>query len=412
MSEFSQKTFVLSSGERYCILINGDTNHPLFYPNLYITTQVRNKSLSFSTMESNLNSIAVLLRFMSSNGDDIEKKFQCNDFLKIHELDAIRDYCQEKIEKKFLKSNVIHFPVRDKKNDKVGKQTEYTRLTNIANYVKWLAGTLSTSKDKNIVSEIKIMFDGLKARRPVTKYRNTVSNKSLTIDQVDILFEIFRPNSEINPFKNNSAQIRNRLIFLFLYYLGLRGGELLNLRIRDFDFANNQVVIARRSDDINDPRKDQPLVKTRDRRLPVKDTFISEVHKYIINERKNTPNTNKNDFLFVTHKAGATIGQPLSKVGYQKVIKTISDTSPILRGFSGHSLRHTWNDNFSKKMDTMDKPPTPENQEKMRSYLMGWREGSGTAETYNKRFIQEQANKASLILQEDKIRLPEGLEDE
>ncbi|HGX9032251.1 TPA: hypothetical protein ACOWRE_003701 [Enterobacter asburiae] len=40
-------------------------------------------------------------------------------------------------------------------------------------------------------------------------------------------------------------------------------------------------------------------------------------------------------------------------------------------------------------------------QEKMRSNLMGWTPGSGTAQIYNKRFIQDKSHKVAIKLQED-----------
>ena len=44
----------MNSGERYCLLIDSDSDLPLFYPNLYVTTQIRNKSLSYSAMEATI----------------------------------------------------------------------------------------------------------------------------------------------------------------------------------------------------------------------------------------------------------------------------------------------------------------------------------------------------------------------
>ena len=38
-------------------------------------------------------------------------------------------------------------------------------------------------------------------------------------------------------------------------------------------------------------------------------------------------------------------------------------------------------------------------QEQMREKLMGWKEGSGTASIYNKRFVEEKAHEASIRLQ-------------
>ena len=60
-------------------------------------------------------------------------------------------------------------------------------------------------------------------------------------------------------------------------------------------------------------------------------------------------------------------------------------------------------------MDSMNEPIDEDYQEKVRSYLMGWREGSGTAATYNKRFVRNKANKAAIDLQENMIRLPKGV---
>ena len=64
-------------------------------------------------------------------------------------------------------------------------------------------------------------------------------------------------------------------------------------------------------------------------------------------------------------------------------------------------------------MDAMDEQVSEERQEQVRSYLMGWREDSGTAATYNKRFIQQKGFEAALALQKaNGTRLPEDLEND
>ena len=405
------------SGERYCLLVDDLTGLPLFYPNLFITTQSRNRSLSYSSMESTLSGISVLLRYMEERGENIEDRFQKGELFREHELDAIRDFCQIKFRTQTSKedSNGI-FTLSELRefDEKVSSQTEYVRLTVVAQYSKWLAEQfLGSSKDRLTVLQIDKMEKALKARRPVKKNRNAMyDEKGLDEKQIDLLFEIFRPGSELNPFADVSVRIRNRLIFLMLYYLGLRGGELLNIRIRDIDFGKNQLVVVRRADEKDDPRTNQPLVKTLDRRLPVKDTLVQEIHRYICNGRKVIPNSNKNNFLFVTHKSGPTQGQPLSKSGYKKVIEIVRTASPTLFNLTGHQLRHTWNEAFSTRMDSMDSPHSQEEQEKMRSYIMGWKEGSGTAKHYNMRFLRKKANEAALKLQEGMVRVPEGVSNE
>ena len=398
------KTFIMQSGERYCLLVDRDNGIPLFYPNLYITTQVRNRSLSYSAMEAALTGITVLLSYLAEKNQNIEHRFRQANFFYDYELDAIRDYCQIKFKQPFSE-NQTNFK---NATNSISNETQYSRITTIAHYTKWLAmQLLSNNQDQELTLSIKNMETGFKTRRPPKKKRNIETiEKGLSQEQIDLLFEIFRPDSELNPFKASSLKNRNRLIVLMLYHLGLRGGELLNIKIADIDFSKNQLLIARRADEKKDPRKYQPLVKTLDRRLPLKDTLVKEIHNYILKDRKKIPNANKNEYLFITHKPGKYQGQPLSKSAYKRVLSLVRELSPTLYNLTGHQLRHSWNEAFSNRMDTMDNPPNPEQQEKIRSYLMGWKENSGTASTYNKRFIKQKAQEAALDLQNGLIRIP------
>lgn len=99
------KSFVMSQGERYCLLVEKSTGLPLYFPNLFVTTQVRNRSLSFSAMQSALSGIAVLLKFMFERDEDIEDRFKQNQFLEINELDSIKDFCQIKFSNSVIKTD-------------------------------------------------------------------------------------------------------------------------------------------------------------------------------------------------------------------------------------------------------------------------------------------------------------------
>ena len=66
------QTFVKSDGERHCLLVNSLTGLPQFFPNLFVTTQIRNASLSLSAMESVLVSISVLLHFCAKNNIEVD----------------------------------------------------------------------------------------------------------------------------------------------------------------------------------------------------------------------------------------------------------------------------------------------------------------------------------------------------
>jgi len=411
-SNLSIQSFVLNHGERYCLLVDSDSGIPSFYPNLYVTTQVRNRSHSFSTMEAALGAVSVLFKFLTENKINLLQRFKAGKFLLTGEVDNLADFCQ----KNFRISSVSKVVAIKKslKSKAVSSSTTYARLTYISDYLNWFAiyvNERTLTKEKRMA--IEAMTGMIKVRRPQKKGKNlAMIEKGLTDNEVEVLFEIFRPESDLNPFTGQATKVRNRLIFLILYHLGIRSGELLNIKVRDIDFGSNQIVIARRADEKDDPRVDQPLVKTQDRRIPITDVLSQELHNYIMNFRRKVPNARKNEYLLVVHKSGPTQGSPISKSTYNKIIGIVRGVSPTLCNFTGHGLRHKWNERFSELMDTMDNIQDEAKQEQMRSWLMGWKQGSGTSSTYNQRFIQRKANEAAIELQNAGIRVPASILDD
>ena len=87
----------------------------------------------------------------------------------------------------------------------------------------------------------------------------------------------------------------------------------------------------------------------------------------------------------------------MSNAAFGKFMGELRHVVEGSNGIHAHSLRHHWNYSFSAICEGIDM--SPEREEKIRSYLMGWSETSGTAATYNLRHIKEQAGKAVLDLQ-------------
>ncbi len=411
---FGVSRFVMDSGERYCLVVDRSTGLPIYYPNLFLVTQLRNKSDAFSTIEAAAWNLVVLLRFLDERNIDLEQRFLKKDFLKIHELDALRDFCQRKWRK--LPANITYHPASfspDEIKDSFGSVsngTQYARLTTIGNYLNWFSMCLISNLSADVSKQIENMVEGIKGRRPSKKGRNdNAKERSLDDRQLELLFEAIRPVSEFNPYTFD-VQRRNRLMILLLYHLGIRGGELLNIRIQDIDFSSCHIDIVRRADEKDDWRPDEPNSKTLGRKLPLGELLVKELHEYITKDRRKVRNAKMHDYLFVTHKEGKTTGYPISKAGYYKVIAVVRAVYPELYELTGHKLRHTWNRLFSEMMDSMDEPPSLELQEKMRSSMNGWKEGSGSAAKYNRRSIEQKGQEAALILQNSVgIRLPEGM---
>lgn len=395
MNRVSINTFIMSSGERYCLIIDKRNGMPLYYPNLYITTQIRNGGSSISTVELVAGSISLLCNFFHERGIDIEERIRLGTNLSIYELDSLRDYTEKKVRLK----RVLPFNVKN--SSVVTTATKHFRLTNIASYLNWLI-QIFLPISNNTAKQNQDFINKIKARRPKIKNQSVLSreDRSLNENQMKILLDIIQVGSDKNPF-NEDVQVRNRLIILVLYSLGIRSGELLNIRISDINFTDSSLAIRRRADDKADPRVKQPLVKTMERKLPLSKQLVKELHNFITKNRKDFKNAKKHEYLFITHKSGPTQGKPLSAMAYHKIIDAIRNVDPELYKLTGHKLRHTWNYEFSKMLDRMTTPLNETEQADMRSALMGWVQGSDTAKIYNKRYIQDKANDVAIALQEE-----------
>jgi integrase len=244
------------------------------------------------------------------------------------------------------------------------------------------------------------MTTKLLSGRPKKSSASTLTaRRGLTKKAQERLLDIVRPDSPLNPFEPGIRR-RNQIAIELLFHVGERPGELMALKTTDFDFESNEVVFARRHGDLTDPRSNQPVLKTRDRRLPLSNALATAVFAYINEDRVAFQAAKKHLFLIVIHQEGTDQGTPLSVSGLAKIFKKIQNVDPVLlAGLTPHILRHTDNDNLSEMWDASDKPPTPAEEDKMRSYRYGWQPGSGTAAVYTRRHTEKKAREASLNLQ-------------
>ncbi|EFB3438865.1 site-specific integrase, partial [Escherichia coli] len=147
-------SFMFENGERYCHVVNKDTGEPLYYPNLYITTQVRNRSESISTMKVIAGSISLLYRFFMRKEINIDERIQKKIFLAPHEIEDLIEFTS--------------FNFRDGEDDNfrssnVKKPTKYFRITTIANYLEWLCKIhLSHTGQKDTLKYILDFINNIK----------------------------------------------------------------------------------------------------------------------------------------------------------------------------------------------------------------------------------------------------------
>ncbi|MYM41844.1 tyrosine-type recombinase/integrase [Duganella qianjiadongensis] len=415
---YTIRTSVFESGERFPLLVDFYSGVPLFDPTVFTLTEFRARNRASATIDQVLRALKVFLLFCDKYQIDMEERMLEGRMLELGELDALVQLCRLPITDIETQSDASSpVPVREvvcleryrakakKGLPEVGGDSAGVRIRYIKQFIGWLADRRLLSWNAHhpsraaLLNARGIVIHGLAARIPTGKGRNkTRSRRALDELIQERLWQIVDVNSPENPWEGSHARIRNELIVRWFMGLGIRRGELLGIRITDVDFRANEVFIARRADDPNDPRVQQPNAKTADRLLPISDDLAQRTRKYIFEERRSFSKARMHGFLFV-----ANGGAPLSLRGLNRIFEVLCTKHSGLPNIFPHLFRHTNNHNFSKLADEQNMDP--EKEKKTRSQLMGWSETSGTAETYTRREIERKAREASLQLQNTMARM-------
>ncbi|WP_223899233.1 site-specific integrase [Sulfurovum sp. TSL1] len=349
----------------------------------------------------------------SLEGIDLKKRLQKGMILHLHEIESLCDTCKlplkeicadiavpQKSKQSINTRSLEKFRSTTSKKQIITISSDATgnRIRVIRNFLVWMANIHMAKLPEQdmrfmLLKDAKDFLEStLNSRIPGTSH-NSSENAPMGLSEEAIakLFEVIDRGSPYNPWTNNFTKIRNELLILWLYQFGIRRSELLGLKISDLDFRSETFNIVRRPDDPEDPRLNQPTQKTHGRKIAMPKKIVRLTLDYITKHRTVLAKANKHEFLFVASKTGAAMSLDTVNKVFSKLKKTYPD---IFANLTPHILRHTWNDNFSALMDERNESEAKE--QKMRSYLMGWDETSGSAETYTKRHVQRKANESIL----------------
>jgi integrase len=412
--DYKIQRFVFQSGERYALLMNAVTGIPMMHENLYVTIHHRNTGDSINTMIACLGDLRLLNEICSYLDIDLEQRFSGDNILSKSEMESISYWTKKSkvaldaAQKVKNSGNVVAKRVELSRHtvlidtELVDVMTTYNRLSNIISYTVWLAKSLAPEK---AMKQLEKMEEHFKTYRPTKQFsanNDTNAFKSLTESQMIRVIDVIRPNATNNPWKDEATRYRNQMIVNVLYDVGCRKGELLTIKATEIEGGANELKIRRSADDVNDDRTDQPLVKTLGRDVAVSEDVFGMVENYIIKYRSKVKGSGKTPYLILSHQNGAKAAKALSISGLKGVFEILSEAVGFKVG--SHTLRHTWNDEFSADIEAaIDSGEiTEEEAEDTRSYLMGWKENSGTAKTYTKRYQKKKSLRFALKLQEKK----------
>ena len=295
------------SGERYQMLVDADTGLPLWWPMLYITTQMRNAGQSVATMEAALRAIDVLLTYAQEYRIDLEVRILTRQYLTLNEMDALRDWARLRVDRIGPRST-------KHRAGTVSGAHAYGRLSTIANYLKWLAAAVlgnrrTVDDDKAIARVVK----AIRRRRPRWKRDGHRVDRALSDEQRVRLLEIIDPDHPDNPWRDPRVAERNALAVVMLLYLGMRRGELLGVQVGDIDWQAQTLAIERRADEADDPRMRQPRTKTRAHTVNVFPNLLEGLDRYVRGARRKTRGAHAHRYLLVVHRKGPYEGDPLSE---------------------------------------------------------------------------------------------------
>lgn len=399
------ETILLEGGERFTLVVNRQTGIPDAWICRYLAIAVRTKGGSTNSMKRSAAALAKLRDWEAARDIDMNARVLSGYYLSQDETASLSEFMRSRTK------------IRKKHKDKriVAANTHHSRLRHIDHFIGWMADyalrriNVSPEDHKHASERYDRWTRGLAT---FSRAGSSGTRMGLNHAQDALFCSAIHPKSPINPF-SEAQRDRNYALLLTYYKLGVRRGEPLLLKSKDLIFRGQlpSVNIVARPGDPEDPRIDQPLVKTSGRLLPLGLDLVDALETWIIkhrSDRKRYPNAKKHPYVFVSSN-----GKPMSlRTVYDLFVRLREAIPGLPEDFSPHTLRHTWNDRYTahceknrKNQQSTDisatSSPLKEDEETAtRNYLMGWKPDSTQGKNYTARTTQERAMILSLELQD------------
>ncbi len=402
MIKRSIKNFIASDGQPMVVLID-ENRIPLFHPNIYAMTKFRTLGRQVSTTEKNLYCIGMAHLWATINNIDLEHTILKAQFLTIEQLQDLAFFLRlkrqkqnelliKKIESQPLNpkqiakkiENIIYMPTQLSIRKTTTTATEGAfRIKAVYQYFKFLLQRSKHRFNKDTIDSFEqnlIYFNSLAPKDKNNGDQDVL--EGLNTSEQNIITEIIQPTHPNNPFRSTFLKHRNQLIYEIFLSTGMRRSELRFLKIEDIDFRTRQIHIR--------------VSKTKERTVPCSSNTCELFHQFITRHITKIPFKNrKHGYLFTTET-----GQHLSNDAINLIFRTLQKQADISTCITPHTMRRTWNDNFSLLIDSLpaDQRPNQELEKQIRNRLMGWSSISEMSHRYSRRSIREKADELGELL--------------
>jgi integrase len=238
--------------------------------------------------------------------------------------------------------------------DVVDKNYQYQRMMSINKFLGFCAWELCKFKPNaaEFRREIEAMSAQFKAHYP--KGLSNISKAThAESGDFEAFLEIAHPNDPKNPFSNYEIKLRNYLLIQVLYWTGCRPSEALSLTLDDIGHDIDQPTLRfiRRHDDINDPRKVQPTLKTQEREINIPPAIYNDLEFYIRSIRPIFSRSKSHPYIFVHHKGGMKGSAMTDKAFSEAVIPKLKAVDQRFTNIQRRGFRIYFNERLSAQID-------------------------------------------------------------
>jgi len=208
----------------------------------------------------------------------------------------------------------------------VGSLTQRRRVETSVKYIRWILQSalirlgVDDPRFDRMFKKLEIIEDQLFELVSTNTPADGTTKKGLDERERTRLFQIIHPNYDENPFPGE-LQLRNYVMIGLLFYLGMRLGELLGLKIEDIDFGHITTIrVVKRKTDVEETRQRSAKQKRGSRSLSLSNGPLATALATYVNLR---PADQTSPFLIITAS-----GEALTLRAAQNIFEKLRDEFP------------------------------------------------------------------------------------
>lgn len=242
-----------------------------------------------------------------------------------------KDYEYYLSKEKRLSKNTIDAYLKDvnqyiyflEKYHKISK-SKHIEKKHLENYLKTLRKKYSDSTYARKLTALKSFYQFMEIENEIDlDYSKEIEApkqvktlpKVLSVEEVTMLFDHINLSTYLG--------IRNMALLELIYGSGLRVSELLDIKLSDIHLNDSYIRVIGKGN--------------KERIVPISQMAVKALKNYILKSREELLKGKVNQHLFINNA-----GNKLSRQGFFKVLKVLSNEAGIDNDISPHTLRHSF----------------------------------------------------------------------